>query len=114
MKFTASSGSPLDEFAQPTVPLQGERIAELAFSATSASIPDVQAWLNALAKLTGFVDAAPGSVTLSNDGTYKASITMHINEKALANRFAADAVKAKDSSEASSDTVTDASKDAGK
>jgi Tfp pilus assembly protein PilN len=95
VKFDATSSSPIAEFAQPTVPLQGERIAELKFDATSDSLPDVQAWLNALAKLTGFVDAAPGKVILSDDGTYQATITMHVNEQALANRFVADAVKTK-------------------
>jgi Tfp pilus assembly protein PilN len=114
--FDATSGSPLAEFAQPTVPLQGERIAELKFEATSESLPDVQSWLNSLAKLTGFVDAAPGSVTLSDDGTYKAGITMHVNEKALANRFLDDAAKAKAAggTEGGSSTTTEASTDGGK
>jgi Tfp pilus assembly protein PilN len=113
--FTATTGSPLMEFVQPTVPLQGERIAELTFSADTESLPDVPAWLNALASLKGFVDASPGSVTL-NDGVYTAVVTMHINEEALANRFASDAVKATDSKKSSgaSDTTTDASKAEGK
>ena len=91
--FTAASGSPLVAFAQPSVPLQGERIAELTFAATSPSLPDVQAWLNALAMLKGFVDASPGTVTLAGGGVYLVTITMHINEAALANRYADDAVK---------------------
>jgi Tfp pilus assembly protein PilN len=113
--FTATTGSPLEEFVQPTVPLQGERIAELTFSADTASLPDVPAWLNALASLKGFVDASPGSVTL-NDGVYTAVVTMHINEDALANRFASDAVKTTDSKKSSgaTDTATDASKAEGK
>jgi Fimbrial assembly protein (PilN). len=114
--FTATTGSPLVEFTQPTVPLQGERIAELTFSAETASLPDVPAWLNALASLKGFVDASPGSVTL-NDGVYTAAITMHINEKALANRFPGPV--AKTDGKASADgaatgTATDASKAEGK
>lgn len=111
--FTATTGSPLVEFTQPTVPLQGERIAELTFSADTASLPDVPAWLNALASLQGFVDASPGSVTLSEDGIYTAIVTMHINEKALANRFPSDAAKtdAKTNSDgAATDTTTDVSK----
>ena len=91
--FKATSGSPLVAFAPPTVPLQGERIAELAFSATSPSLPDVQAWLDALTTLKGFVDASPGTVTLASGGVYQVTITMHINEGALANRYADDAVK---------------------
>ena len=87
--FTAASGSPWAAFLQPTVPLQGERIAELVFTATSPSLPDVQAWLNALRTLKGFVDASPGTVELQeDDGTYEVKITMHISQEALSNRFA--------------------------
>jgi Tfp pilus assembly protein PilN len=87
--FTAASGSPWVAFQQPTVPLQGERIAELVFTATSPSLPDVQAWLNALKTLKGFVDASPGTVQLQeDDGTYEVKITMHISQEALSNRFA--------------------------
>ena len=87
--FTAASGSPWVAFVQPTVPLQGERIAELVFTATSPSLPDVQAWLNALRTLKGFVDASPGTVQLQeDDGTYEVKITMHISQEALSNRFA--------------------------
>jgi hypothetical protein len=85
--FTADSGSPMAAFAQATVPLQGARIAELTFTATSPSLPDVQVWLDGLAKLTGFVDASPGSVTLEGT-TYKVSITMHISDAALSNQYA--------------------------
>jgi Tfp pilus assembly protein PilN len=115
--FTATTGSPLMEFVQPTVPLQGERIAELSFSAITESLPDVPAWLNALASLKGFVDASPGSVTLGSDGSYTAAVTMHINEEALANRFPGPAAKsdAKTSPDgAATDATSDASKAEGK
>lgn len=108
--FTARSSSPLAEFAQPTVPLQGQRIAELNFSATSESLPDVQAWLNALSKLKGFVDATPGTVTLASGGTYTATIIMHINEQALSNRFSKDVKK---DAVSNTDTTADAAPDAG-
>lgn len=83
----AQAATPLSEFAQPSVPLQGDRIGELTFTATSASLPDVEAWLQSLAKLRGYVDAAPGSVNLQADGTYQVSITMHISKDALLLRF---------------------------
>jgi Tfp pilus assembly protein PilN len=110
--FAAATGSPLAEFAQATVPLQGERIAELTFSAETQSLPDVPAWLNALASLKGFVDASPGSVSL-NDGVYTAAVTMHISEVALANRFPSDTAKT-DSKTSASGTVTDTTTDASK
>lgn len=115
VSFTATNGSPLVAFEQPTAPLQGERIAQLSFLATANALPDVGAWLNALAGLKGFVDAAPGSVTRDDAGVYKAQVVMHINQKAFANRFPStttkDAVAKPDTSAGS--TTTDASKDGG-
>ncbi len=113
--FSAKSGSPLVEFPQPTLPLQGERLAELNFIATSTSLPDVQAWLDGLAKLKGFVDALPGTVTLSAGGTYQVGITMHINELALDQRFASTAVKkaAADAAQARTDASATASANGG-
>ncbi len=92
----AQSATPLSAFAQPSVPLQGDRIGELTFTATSASLPDVEAWLLALAKLTGYVDATPGSVSLQGAGTYQVSVTMHINKDALLLRFDKPAKDARD------------------
>lgn len=88
--FSAETATPTLAFAQATAPLQGERIGELIFTGSSASLPDVQAWLDALTGLKGFVDAAPGSVTLVDEtGLYTVGITMHINSDAFASRFAA-------------------------
>ncbi|GAB3028552.1 hypothetical protein GCM10027052_00110 [Parafrigoribacterium mesophilum] len=116
--FDSSSSTPMLALQQPTVPLQGERVAELSFEAETASLPDVPAWLNALAKLKGFVDASPNSVSLT-DGVYKVGVKMHVNEQALANRYASDAVKSPEKNNdsantAPSDTATEASKDGGK
>lgn len=83
----ANAATPLSAFSQPSVPLQGDRIGELTFTATSASLPDVERWLQSLATLPGFVDAAPGSVSLQGDSTYQVSITMHINKNVLLLRF---------------------------
>lgn len=84
---SANAATPLSAFAQPSVPLQGDRIGELTFTATSASLPDVERWLQSLATLPGFVDAAPGNVSLQGDSTYQVSITMHINKDVLLLRF---------------------------
>ncbi|VXB84716.1 hypothetical protein [Frigoribacterium sp. 9N] len=80
--------SPLVQYAQPTAPLQGSRVATLTFQATSPTLPSVPDWLNGLATLPGFADAQPGSVTLE-EGTYKADVTMHITADAFSGRFAA-------------------------
>ncbi|MDJ0334132.1 hypothetical protein QMG83_02725 [Salinibacterium sp. G-O1] len=85
---SAETATPIVDFVQPSVPLQGDRIGELRFTATSTSLPNVEAWLVALSTLTGYVDASPGSVTLDEESlTYQVTITMHINTDALLLRF---------------------------
>jgi Tfp pilus assembly protein PilN len=97
----AETATPLSTFAQPAVPLQGNRIGELTFTATSKSLPDVEKWLQALAELNGYVDASPGSVSLNDDtGTYEVSITMHIDEDALLLRYDDEAREARDQARA--------------
>lgn len=86
---TVDSASPLAAYAQSTVPLQGARVATLSFTAESASLPQVPAWLDALATLPGYTDASPGSVKREDTGTYTVDITMHINSAAFTKRFAA-------------------------
>lgn len=86
---TVDSASPLAAYAQSTVPLQGARVATLSFTAESASLPQVPAWLDALATLPGYTDASPGSVKREDSGTYTVDITMHINSDAFTKRFAA-------------------------
>lgn len=86
---TVDSASPLAAYVQSTVPLQGARVATLSFTAESASLPQVPAWLDALATLPGYTDASPGSVKREDAGTYTVDITMHINSAAFTKRFAA-------------------------
>lgn len=82
------TGSPITDFAQPTVPLEGARIGTLTFEATSPALPSIPVWLDGLETLEGFVDAVPNSVEMVEAGGYKASITMHINAEAYSGRFA--------------------------
>lgn len=104
----ADTATPLLDFAQPLVPLQGDRIGELRFTATSTSLPDVETWLEALAKLTGYVDATPGSVTLSADTTlYEVTITMHINADALLLRFDEEARAERDQATADAEAAAE-------
>lgn len=82
------SATPLAAYAQATAPLQGLRVATVSFTATSTVLPDIPAWLSALATLDGFADALPGSVTLDQvTGVYTVTITMHVNDIAFAHRF---------------------------
>ncbi|CAN5192190.1 hypothetical protein BH11ACT4_BH11ACT4_00160 [soil metagenome] len=83
---TIDTATPLHGYAPSTIPLEGDRIAMLTFTATSPSLPSIPDWLDGLATLPGFSDATPGDVSLSA-GIYTATVTMHINTKAFANRF---------------------------
>jgi Tfp pilus assembly protein PilN len=82
------TGSPIVDYAQPTVPLEGARVGTLTFEATSPSLPSIPSWLDGLETLEGFVDAVPNSVNVVEDGSYTVSITMHINADAYSGRFA--------------------------
>lgn len=93
--------TPLKAYTPATVPLQGDRIATLAFTATSSSLPSIPTWLDGLETLPGFADATPGDVNLS-DGVYTATVTMHINTDAFADRFVK---KAADSATSSTATT---------
>ena len=83
---TIDTATPLKVYTPSTVPLQGDRIATLAFTATSPNLPSIPDWLDSLASLPGFADATPGQVNLATGG-YTATVTMHINTGAFAHRF---------------------------
>ncbi|AMB57660.1 hypothetical protein AWU67_00940 [Microterricola viridarii] len=103
------SATPVALYAQPTVPLQGERMATVGFTAKSSVLPDVPTWLRALATLPGFSDALPGSVTLDEEsGVYTATITMHINDEAFSHRFAPELPAEQAATDADESTATDA------
>lgn len=81
------SASPLALYGQPTGPLQGARVATVTFTAESAGLPDVPAWLESLATLPGYADALPGSITRDDEGVFTVAITMHVNDAAYSQRF---------------------------
>mgnify|MGYP001237802513 CR=1 FL=1 len=109
----AETATPLAAFDQPQVPLQGNRIGELKFTATSQSLPDVEKWLDGLSKLYGYVDASPGSLTLNKDtALYEVTITMHINRDALLDRFDKVALAERDKSRADQDAALKAKEQA--
>ncbi|ARC55738.1 hypothetical protein AS850_01435 [Frondihabitans sp. 762G35] len=85
---TIDSTDPLKAYAQATTPLQGERVATLTFTATSAELPAVPTWLDDLTKLPGYTDASPGSVAFdASTKLYTANITMHITQAAYSGRY---------------------------
>jgi hypothetical protein len=88
--FTVDAATVTEQYPQSSIPLQGARIATLQFSAVSATLPEIPAWLVQLRQLPGFVDATPGSVSRGADGRYTASIEMHIDAEAYSNRLTAE------------------------
>jgi len=85
--IAAVLATPTQPYTAPTIPLQGERIGELTFTATSPTLPDVELWLNGLETVTGFVDATPGTVELDANNAYTVKIVMHINSDVFETRF---------------------------
>ncbi|TXK19154.1 PilN domain-containing protein [Homoserinibacter sp. GY 40078] len=92
--FSVEAATITEQYPQSTVPLEGARIATLQFTALSKDLPDIPAWLDRLRELPGFVDAKPGSIVLLEDGSYSASVTMHIDAQAYSNRLTAETEEA--------------------
>lgn len=84
------AASPLEAYAQPTVPLQAQRVATLTLTITSPGLPTVPEWLEALKKLPGYADGTPNSITQGDNGGYTVNLTLHINEGAYSHRFDAE------------------------
>ena len=76
---------------EETDPLRQESVGSIVITATSSTVPDVQAWLDALASLTGFAGIAPPTTVTGNPETgYTVSIEVLIDEGAYIERFAPD------------------------
>lgn len=85
---TIDSTSPLLPYAQPTVPLQGSRVATVNLTVTSPELPAVPDWLEDFRELPGYADSAPGTITRTDTGAYTVTLTMHVNADAYLGRFA--------------------------
>jgi hypothetical protein len=85
---TVDSASPLENYDQPTTPLQGARIATLTFEADSPTLPSIPDWLDRVRDLDGFVDANANSVTLdTGSGHYTVNMTVHIDDRAFDGKY---------------------------
>lgn len=85
--ISVDTADPVTPYAQSEVPLEGERIATLSFTATTNELPSIPGWIDALSTLPGFADATPGSLEFE-EGVYTASVVMHIDTEAYSGRFA--------------------------
>lgn len=69
-------------------PLRQDSVGSIAITATSKTVPDVEAWLDALTALTGFAGIAPPvTVTGGPETGYTVSIQVLVNEEAYIERF---------------------------
>lgn len=87
------AASPLEAYAQPTAPLQEQRVATLTLTITSPNLPTVPEWLEGLKTLPGYADGTPNAITQDDDGSYTVNLTLHINDGAYSHRFDAEGAK---------------------
>lgn len=70
-------------------PLRQASIGSFRINATSATVPDVEAWLNDLESITGFAGIAPPVSVIGSEGaTYTVTIEVLLNEGAFLGRYA--------------------------
>lgn len=81
------AASPLEAYAQPTAPLQAQRVATLTLTITSPNLPTVPEWLEGLKTLPGYADGTPNAITQDDNGSYTVNLTLHINDGAYSHRF---------------------------
>ena len=75
-------------------PLQQAAVATITITATSVTVPDVEAWLNDLAGITGFAGIAPpATVAGSPTVGYVVGLELLVNDKAYLLRFQNDEEK---------------------
>lgn len=82
-----------DAGEQPTEepePLRQDSVGSFRISATSPTVPDVEAWLDRLEGITGFAGIAPPVTVVGSDGaSYTVTIEVLLNDEAFLGRFAA-------------------------
>ncbi|MEL4320546.1 hypothetical protein WJX64_16150 [Leifsonia sp. YIM 134122] len=86
-EFSIDSATPMVAYPQSADPLQTARVATLRLVGTSAVFGAVPDMLDNLAKIPGVIDTQFGPSTRNDDGTYKTTVEMHLDETAYAGRF---------------------------
>lgn len=71
---------------QPAGALREPRVAEVTLVVLTPGIPPVTSWLRALENTPAFADAIPSVVSL-DDGGYTTTLTLNVDDEALAQRF---------------------------
>ena len=69
-------------------PLRQDSVASIRISATSPTVPDVEAWLADLESVTGFAGIAPPTSVVGSEGaSYTVTIEFLLNEEAFLGRY---------------------------
>jgi hypothetical protein len=85
--FTATSATALMDLTPSTAALSKPRVAELNLTATSSSLASIADWSDNLSSLPGYVDSLATPIT-GADGAYAVTMVLHLDQGALAKRFA--------------------------
>jgi hypothetical protein len=105
--FAATSATAIADFTPSTAAFAKPRVAEMTVTATSSSLTSIADWADNLESLPGFVDALATPIT-GVDGAYSVSMVIHLDQGALANRFAVDNEEATaDATTPEGDTATE-------
>lgn len=97
------AGESTDPVGEPE-PLRQDSIGSFRISATSPTVPDVEAWLNDLESITGFAGIAPPVSVVGSDGaSYTVTIELLLNEEAYLGRYAPEGDVADDAGSESSE-----------
>ena len=84
------SSSPVEAIAQPLLPLEKARTANVVITLESKSLSSSAEYLERLKALVGYEDASANSVSYDAEKGYVTVLTLHINKEALRNRFLED------------------------
>jgi hypothetical protein len=77
---------PADAELVPAGPLRQPLVASITVAVQTTTLPDVAGWMRRVARLPGYADHAPTSVTFL-DGKYTTTVSISLSEEALASRF---------------------------
>jgi Tfp pilus assembly protein PilN len=78
--------TPVNVVEQSVAPLAATRVAALTFTVSSGDLASVEAWIDALGGLPGYVDATLTSVTQS-ETSYQSTVALSLDETIYSGRF---------------------------
>jgi len=84
---SVASSTPLTPLSATSGLLGPDGIAEIILGIKSEDVPDIVKLVDSLTDLPGYTDATPNNVTRDEDGYYLLSVTIHVSNDALSNRF---------------------------